>query len=97
MFGPFTEAELTVRAHKKESPSGDWLAQETINKQKDGPPGSLAELNLLCDDGSFAWNRLFLGQMLSTRVAWQVVRRRRFEDKYSRLVAFLPGTYIKVD
>ena len=23
MFGPFTEAELTVRAHKKESPSGD--------------------------------------------------------------------------
>lgn len=52
-FGPFTEAELTVRAHKKESPSGDWLVQAIINKQKDGPPHSLAELNLLCENSSF--------------------------------------------
>jgi hypothetical protein len=54
VFGPFTEAELSVRAHKKESPSGDWLAQAIINMQKAGAPHSLTELNLLCEDTSFA-------------------------------------------
>ena len=30
-FGPFTEDQLTVCAHKKESPSGDWWAQVILN------------------------------------------------------------------
>jgi len=54
VFGPFAEAELTVRAHKKESPSGDWLAQVSLNRERDGSPRPLPELNLLCDDSSFA-------------------------------------------
>jgi hypothetical protein len=54
IFGPFTEDELTVRAHKKESPSGDWLAQVILNRERDGSPRPLTELNLLCDDNSFA-------------------------------------------
>lgn len=53
-FGPFTEAELTIRSHRKESPSGDWLAQVIINMQKAGAPRTLTELNLLCEDTSFA-------------------------------------------
>lgn len=28
VFGPSAEAGLTVRGHKKESPSGDWLAHQ---------------------------------------------------------------------
>lgn len=54
IFGPFTEDELTVRAHKKESPSGDWLAQVILNRDWDGSPRPLTELNLLCDDNLFA-------------------------------------------
>ena len=53
IFGPFTEDELTVRAHKKESPSGDWLAQVILNQERDGLPHPITELNLLCDNNSF--------------------------------------------
>ena len=53
IFGPFTEDELTVRAHKKESPSGDWLAQVILNQERDGSSRPLTELNFFCDNNSF--------------------------------------------
>jgi len=50
-FGAFTDAELTVRAHKTSS-SADWKESAKEIKRVAGPPAALQELFLLCDDAS---------------------------------------------
>ena len=51
-FGPFTEAELDVRAHKI-SPSADWLESLAEQKRTERPPPVLQELFLLSEEASF--------------------------------------------
>ena len=48
VFGPFTEAELTVRAHKA-SPSADWAESAIEIRRINDPPLALHELFLLCE------------------------------------------------
>jgi hypothetical protein len=50
-FGPFTEAQLTVRAHKTSS-SEDWKESARERKRAAGPPAALSELYLLCEEAS---------------------------------------------
>lgn len=50
-FGPFTAAELTVRAHKP-SPSADWLESVKEARSIDSLPPPLPELFLLCESAS---------------------------------------------
>jgi hypothetical protein len=35
-FGPFSDAELTVRSHKKVSSSANWEAQSKMEERRDG-------------------------------------------------------------
>ena len=50
-FGPFTDAQLTVRAHKTSS-SEDWKESARERKRAAGPPAALSELFLLCEKAS---------------------------------------------
>lgn len=51
-FGPFTEAELEVQAHKP-SPSADWLETLKEKRRTEAPPLALHELFLLSEEASF--------------------------------------------
>ena len=53
MFGPFSEAESTVRAHKT-SGSADFEATMELLNQMEGPPPQLDELYLLSTQESFS-------------------------------------------
>ena len=50
-FGPFTDAQLTVRAHKTSS-SADWKESAKERKRVAGPPAALQEIFLLSEDAS---------------------------------------------
>lgn len=52
MFGPFTDAELTVRAHETSS-SADWEESVKGDRIFEEPVPALQELYLLSDDNSF--------------------------------------------
>jgi hypothetical protein len=51
-FGPFTEAELEIRAHKP-SPSADWLETLKEKRRTEAAPLALQELFLLSEEASF--------------------------------------------
>jgi hypothetical protein len=53
MFGPFLEAESTVRAHKKGSDSADYEELERTLDAMHGAPRELQELYLLNTNESF--------------------------------------------
>lgn len=50
-FGPFTDAQMTVRPHKT-SPSADWKESAMERRRVTGPPTALQENFLLCEDAS---------------------------------------------